>query len=69
MEQCEFWWQNDQAEECDLVNDVCKCGGSSDHCCIKGPSIVDALREEERVTLKEASERNLRRRHWMQEAS
>lgn len=67
MEHCEFWWKNDQTEQCDLVNDVCKCSGCSEHCSIKGQSIVDALRKEEKITLEEASERSLRRRRWMRE--
>lgn len=69
MEQCDYWWQDDKTEQCNLISSSCKCGGSNEHCCIKGPSIADALREEEMMTLKESSDRNQRRRHWMSEAS
>ena len=70
MEQCEYWWQeDDEAQWCDLINEPCACGGSDERCCIKGRSIVDVARQARKITLGDASLRIQKRKHGFQEAS
>ena len=69
MGDCDYWIESDEAQWCDLVDQACACGGSDERCRIKGQSISDALRQQERITLKEASDRAQKYRHGLKEAS
>jgi len=69
MEQCEYWWQDDETQRCDVIDSPCACGGSNEQCCIKGRAIIDMVRQAEKITLDETSLRDQRRRRRFQEAS
>lgn len=67
MGQCDFWLSTGRDENCELTNRQCNCGGSEEHCSIKGRGISDVFKQEE-TTLKSASLQARKRRH-MREAS
>ena len=70
MEQCEYWWQQDDKDQwCDLANQACGCGGSNERCGVKGRSAVDLMRQTGKITLEEASLRIQKRKQRFQEAS
>ena len=69
MEQCEYWWQDDETQRCELIDGPCACGGSNEQCCIKGRAIIDMARQAEKFTLDDASLRILKRKRGFQEAS
>lgn len=70
MEQCEYWWlQDDETQWCDLINETCACSGSNEQCCIKGRSIVDVARQTRKITLDDESLRIQKRKRGFQEAS
>jgi hypothetical protein len=70
MEQCEYWWQqDDESPWCDLTSQACGCGGSNEQCGIKGRSILDSMRQTGKISLDDAWLRIQKRRHGFQEAS
>lgn len=70
MEQCEYWWQQDDGIQwCDLSSQGCGCSGSNEHCGNKGRAIVDAMRQTGKNPLDDASMRIQKRRRGFLEAS
>ncbi|MCL5104976.1 MAG: hypothetical protein M1133_12800 [Armatimonadetes bacterium] len=60
--QCEYWYNEDNADWCDLANSGCTCAGKEVNCALNGKSISAALREQEKMTLQEESLRARKRR-------
>ena len=65
--QCEYWSNDENEEWCDLAAANCKCGGKEASCALGAKSVSAALREQEKMTMREAALRAQKRR--MKEAS
>lgn len=66
MGQCDYWWISGTTEWCDLTGQSCACGGSDATCRLKRKAIVQAMEEEERISLNEAWIRARKRRSAQQ---
>ena len=68
MSQSDYWWPDKETEWCEIISAYCNGGGDQQHCSLTDQAIASALKEEERVTLAEASIR-ARKRRGLQDAS
>ena len=68
MDQCDYWWLNREDQWCELISGFCKCGGRHEACSLDDQAVAAAVKEEEEVTLEEASIR-ARKRRGAREAS
>ena len=62
MRACDYWWNADDGEWCDLTDGACECGGRQKNCSMNGWALEAVLREEKKITLAETALRARRAR-------
>lgn len=67
MSRCDYWVLSGMEQWCELKGSQCDCDGRDERCSMRGSAAAAALRQAEKITLREAADRVRRNKH-MREA-
>lgn len=64
MNECEYWWSEEDTEICGLTNSRCACNGLFECCPICSSAVSEAMRHDRRTLDRSGTLRSRRRREW-----